>query len=57
MIPIELQINLQHSDISKITPADITLHLSRRHHTEIETWKDVYGIEERYKAKLSLRRK
>lgn len=50
---IELQINLQHSDISKLTPADITLQFGPAAIThEIETWKDVYGIEERYKAKL-----
>lgn len=50
---IELKINLQHSDISKLTPADITLEFGPAAITqEIETWKDVYGIEERYKAKL-----
>lgn len=50
---IELQITLQHSDIAKLTPADITLHFGPAAVAEeIETWKDVYGIEERYKAKL-----
>ena len=50
---IELQINLQHSDIFKLTPTDITLQFGPAAITqEIETWKDVYGIEERYKAKL-----
>lgn len=50
---IELQITLQHSDITKLTPADITLHFSPAVVAEeIDTWKDVYGIEERYKAKL-----
>ncbi len=50
---IELQINLQHSDVAKLTPADITLQFGPAAITqEIETWKDVYGIEERYKAKL-----
>ena len=50
---IELQVTLQHSDIAKLTPADITLHFGPAAVAEeIETWKDVYGIEERYKAKL-----
>jgi len=50
---IELQITLQHSDIAKLTPADITLQFGPAVVAEeIDTWKDVYGIEERYKAKL-----
>lgn len=51
---INLQVTLQHSDIAKLTPADITLQFGPAAITqEIDTWKDVYGIEERYKAKLS----
>ncbi|TDR47372.1 hypothetical protein DFR29_10231 [Tahibacter aquaticus] len=50
---IELQIGLQHSDIAKLTPADITLQFGPAAIAqEIDTWKDVYGIEERYKSKL-----
>lgn len=50
---IELQITLRHSDVAKLTPTDITLQFGPAAITqEIETWKDVYGIEERYKAKL-----
>jgi len=50
---IELQIDLQHSDIAKLTPADISLQFGPATITqEIDTWKDVYGIEERYKSKL-----
>jgi hypothetical protein len=50
---VELQINLQHSDIAKLTPADITLQFGPAAIAqELDTWKDVYGIEERYKAKL-----
>lgn len=50
---IELQIDLRHSDISKLTPADVTLQFGPAAITqEIETWKDVYGVEERYKAKI-----
>lgn len=50
---IELQITLQHSDITKLTPVDITLQFGPAAIAqEIDTWKDVYGIEERYKDKL-----
>lgn len=50
---IELQIYLQHPDVAKLIPADITLQFGPASIAqEIETWKDVYGIEERYKAKL-----
>jgi hypothetical protein len=50
---IELQIDLRHSDIAKLTPADITLQFGPAAIAqEIDTWKDVYGIEERYRAKL-----
>jgi hypothetical protein len=49
---IQLQVHLQHSDIEKLTPADIGLQFGPSALSEeIETWKDVYGIEERYKAK------
>jgi hypothetical protein len=50
---IELQVNLNHSDIENLTTADITLHFGPEDfREEIETWKDVYDIEERYKAKF-----
>ena len=50
---IELQISLQHSNISILAPTDISLQFGPiAIAEEIETWKDVYGIEERYKAKL-----
>lgn len=50
---IELQIALQHSDITKLNPADISLQFGPAVIAqEIDTWKDVYGIEERYKSKL-----
>lgn len=50
---IELQVTLQSSDIANLTPADITLQFGPAAVTEeIDTWKDVYGIEERYKAKF-----
>lgn len=50
---IELQVFLQHSDIAELTPADITLQFGPAAVSEeLDTWKDVYGIEERYKAKI-----
>ena len=50
---IELQVFLQHSDIAKLTPADITLQFwPAAVAEELDTWKDVYGIEDRYKAKI-----
>lgn len=50
---VELQIDMQHSDYDKLTPADITLQFGPAAIAqEIDTWKEVYGIEERYKSKL-----
>jgi len=50
---IEIQVALQHSDIEKLKPADVQMKFGPAAITdEIETWKHVYGIEERYKAKL-----
>lgn len=49
---IEIVINLRTSDIDLLTPADIQLTFGPAvAHEEIETWKEVYGIDERYKAK------
>ncbi|CCH12411.1 HNH endonuclease [Stenotrophomonas muris] len=51
--PIELQVTLLNSDIAKLTPSDISLQFGPSDVAEeIDAWKDVYGIEERYKAKL-----
>lgn len=50
---IDLRITLKHSDITKLAPDNITLQFGPSAISqEIETWKDVYSIEERYKAKL-----
>jgi hypothetical protein len=50
---IDIQMALQHFDIDKLKPADIQIMFGPAAIAdEIETWKDVYGIEERYKAKL-----
>ncbi len=49
---IQLTIAFSKADISTLTPADITLTLtSAGQQDEVDSWKDVFGIEERYKAK------
>ena len=49
---IEITIDLNTPDIDRLTPADIQLTFGPASvHEEIETWKEVYGIDERYKAK------
>lgn len=50
---IHIQLALQHSDIENLKPTDVQIQFGPAAITEeIETWKDVYGIEERYKAKI-----
>ena len=50
---IELQIALKHPDIDNLIPSDITLKFGPSTLSEeIDTWRNVYGIEERYKAIL-----
>lgn len=50
---IELEVNLLKSDIERLEPNDIALSFGPDAiREEIETWKEVYAIEERYKAKL-----
>lgn len=50
---IELKITLQSVDIARLKPSDINIQFGPSTiNEEIETWKDVYGIEERYKAKI-----
>jgi len=49
---IEITIDLASTDIDHLLPTDIQLTLGPAEvHEEIETWKEVYGIDERYKAK------
>ncbi len=49
---IEITVGLHKPDIDHMTPDDIQLSFGpATAHEEIETWKEVYGIEERYKAK------
>lgn len=49
---IQISIAIAKSDIASLTPADITLTLiSAGQQSEVDAWADVFGIEERYKAK------
>lgn len=50
---VDLQVTLRHTDIKKMSPADIDFSFGPATIAEqIDTWKDVYGIEERYRGKL-----
>lgn len=50
---IQILVTLQHSNIDNLVPTDVTLQFSPAARSEeIDTWKDLYGIEERYKAKF-----
>jgi len=50
---IDLQVTFDHANIEKLTSAEIKLTFGPAELAEqIETWKDVYGIEERYRGKL-----
>ncbi|MDO8465642.1 MAG: hypothetical protein Q7S46_10395 [Gallionella sp.] len=50
---INIKIDLKKPDVDKLTHDDIEIEYGPATlNEEIETWKDVYGIEERYKAKL-----
>lgn len=49
---IEVTINLRKFDVDHPAPDDIQLTFGlSAFNEEIESWKDVYGIEKRYKAK------
>jgi hypothetical protein len=50
---IDLQVTFQHANMDNLKPKDIDLVFGPSNIAEqIDTWKDVYGIEERYKAKF-----
>lgn len=50
---IDIQISLRHCDIENLEPADVQMQFGPAELVEeLDTWRDVYGIEERYKAKL-----
>ncbi|AMA60594.1 HNH endonuclease [Bradyrhizobium sp. CCGE-LA001] len=51
--PIEIVVNIAKPDVSALTPQDISIHFGPATLVdEIDTWRDVYGIDERYKAKV-----
>ncbi len=50
---IEIKISLKKTDVDHLAPDDIDLEFGPAElNEEIETWKDIYGIEERFKAKF-----
>jgi hypothetical protein len=50
---ITVTITVNTEDITNLEPNDIDLHITAPgRDEEVEAWKDVFGIEERYKAKL-----
>lgn len=49
---IELELSFEHPDVDNLETKDINIHFGPPELSEeLETWKEVYGIEERYKAK------
>jgi hypothetical protein len=50
---VQVKIYLHKSDVSMLQPADITIEYGPAALAEeLDTWRDVYSIDERYKAKL-----
>jgi hypothetical protein len=50
---ITVSMTLKTKDVTKMVPTDIELHITAPgREEEVEAWKEVFGIEERYKAKL-----
>jgi len=50
---IAISINLKTKDVTNLQPGDIDLQFTAPgREEEVEAWKDVFGIEERYKAKF-----
>jgi hypothetical protein len=50
---IAVSVTLKTRDVRNLLPNDIDLQLTAPgREEEVEAWKDVFGIEERYKAKL-----
>ena len=53
---IKVEINIRNMDIAKLTPDDIQLKItSEEFAEEVQTWEDLFDIEERYKIKCSSR--
>lgn len=50
---IEISVNVAHPNIDELTPEDLSFDFGPAAlEEELATWRDVYGIEERYRAKL-----
>jgi hypothetical protein len=50
---IDIKVTLPHLDLQKMTPAEVAISFGPSEVADqIETWKNVYGIVERYRAKL-----
>jgi len=50
---IEISVSLAHSDFDALAPEDIDIQFGPAENAEeLATWRDVYSVEERYKAKL-----
>lgn len=50
---IDIKVTLHHSDIQSLSAADVQMQFGPAAIAdEIDTWKDVYGIEQRYNSKL-----
>lgn len=50
---LQITVTLEHADFDKLVRANITMEFGPVALVEeLDTWKDVYGIEERYKAKI-----
>ena len=51
---IKIELEIQNKDIANIAPEDINLKInSENYPEEVQTWKELFGIEERYKAKCT----
>lgn len=51
---INIELEIKTKDIISITPEDIDIKInSGNHEEEVQTWKELFGIEERYKAKCT----
>ena len=50
---VEINVAFSHSDVENLVPADIAIEFGPPQLVEqLETWRDVYSVDERYKAKL-----
>lgn len=51
---IQINVDITKDDIESLTPSDVHLTIgSTRHAQEVETWKELFGIEKRYQEKCA----